>query len=139
MEPSGFSLAPQTRIGLSVIARRQAKNAVEDVDVHPGGQPIVGSVITGGVRDQIVNERQPQAIPANHTVGDAGGRISRWQSIAKVPKMPISALPEIAGARSDEFQDAVQDHPDALRNAMLQLLNQILLDQSQITQYVQAH
>jgi hypothetical protein len=38
-----------------------------------------------------------------------------------------------------EFQGAVQEHPDALRNAMLQLLNQILLDQNQITQYVQAH
>ena len=38
-----------------------------------------------------------------------------------------------------EFQDAVQGHPDTLSNAMVQLLTQVRLDQSQITQYVQAH
>jgi hypothetical protein len=38
-----------------------------------------------------------------------------------------------------EFQDAVQGHPDALSNAMVQLLNQVRLDQSQITQFVQTH
>jgi hypothetical protein len=37
-----------------------------------------------------------------------------------------------------EFQDLVQSHPDALTSAMVQLLIQVRLDQSQITQYVKA-
>ena len=37
-----------------------------------------------------------------------------------------------------EFQDSVQSHPDALTNAMVQLLTQVRLDQSQITQYIKA-
>jgi hypothetical protein len=38
-----------------------------------------------------------------------------------------------------EFQDAVRTHADAINNAMVQLLNQVRLDQSRITQYVQTH
>jgi hypothetical protein len=35
-----------------------------------------------------------------------------------------------------EFKDSVQSHAEALTNAMVQLLKQVRLDQSQITQYV---
>jgi hypothetical protein len=37
-----------------------------------------------------------------------------------------------------EFQDSVQSYPDALTSAMVQLLNQVRLDQSQITQFIKA-
>jgi hypothetical protein len=44
------------------------KMTVEHVHVHPGGQAIVGSVTTGGEREQIGNERQPHAIASDQAM-----------------------------------------------------------------------
>jgi hypothetical protein len=51
--------------------RRGGKQTVEHVHVHPGGQAIVGSVTTGGEREQIGNERQPHAIASDQTMWSA--------------------------------------------------------------------